>query len=106
DAARKLAERTDASPSERQVLAWYFGEQGSFARSRDLVAGDVPLANIVRKRLKRMGQLDARFVRHLPEGHGNRYEPLIEERFPKLVTAEDEVLVHAIAAPLSEMEPL
>ncbi|RYE10956.1 MAG: glycosyl hydrolase [Hyphomicrobiales bacterium] len=106
DAARRLAERSDATPGERQMLAWYYGEQGSYGRSRDLLAGDSVVSKIVRKRLKRMGQLDKRFVRHLPDGNGNRYEPLLEERFPKLITAEDEVLVRAIALPHSEDEPL
>ncbi|MBK8085299.1 MAG: hypothetical protein IPK28_16590 [Devosia sp.] len=68
--------------------------------------GDAPMAHIVRARLGRIGQLDARFIRHQPDGNGNRYEPLIEERFPKLVTAADEVLVRAIAAPLSADQPL
>ena len=107
DAARRLAERSDASPAERQMLAWYFGEQGSYARARELVSDDVMVvARIVRSRLKRMGQLDARMIRHLPDGHGNRYEPLIEERFPKLVTVEDEVIVRALAIPLSETQPI
>ena len=106
DAARQLAERPDATPAEKQMLAWYFGEQGSYARARELIAGDTLLTSIVRKRLKQIGQLDARFIRHSPDGNGNRYEPLLEERFPKLVTPEDEVLVRAIALPLSEAEPL
>lgn len=80
DAARQLAARNDATPAERQMLAWYYGERGSYAQARDLVAGDGVVTQIVRKRLKRIGQLDARFIRHLPDGHGNRYEPLIEER--------------------------
>ncbi|MEQ1731060.1 MAG: hypothetical protein ABL982_22045, partial [Vicinamibacterales bacterium] len=106
DAARQLATRPNASPAERQMLAWYFGEQGSYAKARDLIVGETLLTQIVRKRLKQIGQLDARFIRHLPDGNGNRYEPLIEERFPKLVTADNEVIVRAIALPLSEAEPL
>jgi alpha-glucosidase (family GH31 glycosyl hydrolase) len=106
DAARQLAERRDATPAEKQMLAWYYGEQGSYARARDLIAGDTLLTRIVRKRLKQIGQLDVRFIRHSPDGNGNRYEPLLEERFPKLVTAEDEVIVRAIALPLREDEPL
>lgn len=106
DAARQLAARSNATPAERQMLAWYFGEQGSYAKARDLVAGDSALTQITRKRLKRIGQLDARFIRHLPDGNGNRYEPLTEERFPKLITGEGEVIVHAVASPLSESEAL
>ena len=106
DAARQLALRSDATVAEQQMLAWYYGEQGSYAKARDLVAGDIVLTQIVRKRLKRIGQLDARFIRHLPDGHGNRYEPLVEERFPKLITAADDVIVHAVASPLSESEVL
>ena len=106
DAARRLAERGDMSAGERQMLAWYYGEQGSYARARDLIAGDAPTTRIVRSRLKRIGQLDARFIRHLPDGNGNRYEPMLEERFPKLVTAADEVLVRAVAVPLSAEQPL
>jgi alpha-D-xyloside xylohydrolase len=106
DAARRLAERGEMTAGERQMLAWYYGEQGSYAKARDLIAGDAPTTRIVRSRLKRIGQLDARFIRHLPEGNGNRYEPLLEERFPKLVTAADEVLVRAVAVPLSADEPL
>lgn len=106
DAARRLAERGDMTAGERQMLAWYYGEQGNYAKARDLIAGDAPTTRIVRSRLKRIGQLDARFIRHLPDGNGNRYEPLLEERFPKLVTAADEVLVRAVAVPLSADEPL
>lgn len=106
DAARRLAARIDATPAERQMLAWYYGEQGSYGRARKLIAGEDAMARIVRTRLKRLGQLDARFIRHLPDGHGNRYEPLIEERFPKLVTSADEVIVQAVASPLDESEPL
>ena len=64
EAARQLAAREGASPAERQMLAWYFGEQGSYAKARDLIAGDTAITQIVRKRLKRIGQLDARFIRH------------------------------------------
>lgn len=106
DAARQLSARSNATAAERQMLAWYFGEQGSYARARDLIAGDTVVTQIVRKRLKRIGQLDARFIRHLPDGNGNRYEPLVEERFPKLVTDQDEVIVRAVASPLNEGEVL
>jgi alpha-D-xyloside xylohydrolase len=58
------------------------------------------------KRLRTLGQFDARFIRHAPEGNGNRYEPLVEERFPKLITEDDEVVVRALAVPLSPDEPL
>ena len=76
----------------------------SYARARDLISGDAVMTQIVRKRLKRIGQLDARFIRHLPDGHGNRYEPLVEERFPKLITVADEVIVHAVTSPLNASE--
>lgn len=106
EAARQLAMRPKTTPAERQMLAWYYGEQGSYAKARDLIAGDALVTQIVRKRLKHFGQLDARFIRHLPDGHGNRYEPLIEERFPKLISADDDVIVRAIALPLGENEVL
>jgi len=107
DAVRSLttADRlASATPGDRQLLAWYYAEQGSYARSRKLLA-DAP-APIVAQRLKTLGQLEARFIRHVPDGNGNRYEPLIEERFPKLVTDSDEVVVRAQASPLSADEPL
>ena len=104
DGARQLAAREGASTAERQMLAWYFGEKGSYALARELIAGDTLVTQIVRKRLQRLGQLDARFIRHMPDGHGNRYEPLVEERFPKLITSQDDVIVHAVAVPLSESE--
>ncbi|MBN9311099.1 TIM-barrel domain-containing protein [Devosia sp.] len=93
-----------ATPADRQLLAWYWAEQGSYAKSRKLLA-DTP-SPIVASRLRSHGQLDARFIRHSPDGNGNRYEPLIEERFPKLVTDSDEVIVRAVASPLTPDEPL
>jgi alpha-glucosidase (family GH31 glycosyl hydrolase) len=93
-----------ASPEDRKLLAWYWAEQGSYARSRRLLA-ETP-SPIVASRLRAHRQLEARFIRHSPDGNGNRYEPLIEERFPKLVTDTDEVIVRAVAAPLAEDEPL
>lgn len=107
DAVRTLttAERlASATPADRQLLAWYYAEQGSYAKSRKLLA-DTP-APIVAQRLRALGQLETRFIRHAPEGNGNRYEPLLEERFPKLVTDTDEVIVRAQASPLSADEPL
>ncbi len=107
DAVRTLtsAERlASATPADRQLLAWYYAEQGSYAKSRKLLA-DTPTP-IVAQRLKTLGQLETRFIRHAPEGNGNRYEPLLEERFPKLVTDTDEVIVRAQASPLSADEPL
>jgi alpha-D-xyloside xylohydrolase len=107
DAVRTLtsAERlASATPADRQLLAWYYAEQGSYAKSRKLLA-DTP-APIVAQRLKTLGQLEARFIRHTPDGNGNRYEPLLEERFPKLITDTDEVIVRAQASPLAADEPL
>lgn len=97
-----------AGPADRMLLAWYYAEQGSYAKSRRLLAesGAAPTTTIVSQRLKTLGQIDARFIRHSPEGNGNRYEPLLEERFPKLIIQDDEVIVRAQAAPLSSDEPL
>lgn len=107
DAVRTLTapdRLASASQADRQLLAWYYAEQGSYAKSRKLLA-DTP-APIVAQRLKALGQLEARFIRHAPHGNGNRYEPLIEERFPKLITDTDDVIVRAQASPLSADEPL
>lgn len=107
DAARTLTapdRLAAATPADRQLLAWYYAEQGSYAKSRKLLA-DTP-APIVAQRLKTLGQLETRFIRHAPDGNGNRYEPLTEERFPKLITDADEVIVRAVASPLSADEPL
>lgn len=93
-----------ATAEDRRLLAWYHAEQGSYAKSRKLLA-ETP-APIVAQRLKSFGQLEARFIRHAPEGNGNRYEPLLEERFPKLITDADTVIVRAQASPLSADEPL
>lgn len=93
-----------ATPEDRRLLAWYWAEQGSYTRSRGLLA-DTP-SPIVANRLRAHGQLEARFIRHAPDGNGNRYEPQIEERFPKLITDADEVIVRAVASPLSAGEPL
>jgi alpha-D-xyloside xylohydrolase len=110
DSVRTLtADRlAQATPTDRMLLAWYFAEQGSYSKSRKIVAEtDAPAFKpIVSQRLKTLGQLNARFIRHAPEGNGNRYEPLIEERFPKLITETDDVIVRAQAAPLSADEPL
>jgi alpha-D-xyloside xylohydrolase len=102
-AVRSLPEPRD--DSERMLLAWYFAEQGSYARSRRLVSGSDP-TGIVTRRLRALGQLAERYIRHVPFGNGNRYEPLLEERFPKLVTSEDDVVVRALASPLTPDEPL
>lgn len=106
DAVRKLVAKGITDAGEKQMLGWYYAEQGSYGRAREMAAGAAPLAQIARKRLKQIGQLDARFIRHAPEGNGNRYEPMIEERFPKLISANDEVRVTAIAAPLSAEDPV
>lgn len=111
DAVRRLAtsERlARATPEEKMLLAWYYAEQGSYAKARShhRAAEVHGLSAVVAHRLTALGQLEARFIRHLPEGNGNRYEPLIEERFPKLVTADDDVLVRALASPLSPDDPL
>jgi alpha-glucosidase (family GH31 glycosyl hydrolase) len=107
DAVRTLTapERlAGAAATDRQLLAWYYAEQGSYAKSRRLLA--TTPAPIVAARLKTLGQLETRFIRHAPDGNGNRYEPLLEERFPKLITDTDEVIVRAQASPLSANEPL
>lgn len=107
DSVRTLAtpERiASATPADRQLLAWYWAEQGSYSRSRQLLA-ETPSA-IVTSRLTAHRQLETRFIRHVPDGNGNRYEPLTEERFPKLITDADDVIVRAVASPLSADEPL
>ncbi len=108
DAVRKLTtpERlAAASPADLRLLGWYHAEQGSYAKARR-ATGDGAIGRLLTTRLTKLGQLDARFIRHSPMGNGNRYEPLIEERFPKLVTDADDVLVRAQASPLSPDEPL
>jgi hypothetical protein len=108
DAVRKLTtpERlATATPADLRLLGWYHAEQGSYARARR-ATGDDPIGRILTRRLTTLGQLDARFIRHSPMGNGNRYEPLLEERFPKLVTETDDVIVRAQASPLSPDEPL
>ena len=103
DAVRQLTrpERLAAAiAQEKLLLGWYYAEQGSYAKARGYVTDAPGLGAILSRRLQALGQLEARFIRHSPEGNGNRYEPLIEERFPKLVTADDDVLVRALASPL------
>jgi len=98
-----------ARGEEKLLLAWYFVEQGNYARARKLVlaeTGSSPLKAIVEQRLSSLGQLEARFIIHKPEGNSNRYQPLIEERFPKLVTDRDKVVIRAQAAPFGVSEPL
>ena len=61
-AVRSLAEPGQldrASPEERMLLAWYFAEQGTYARSRTLLGRNVApsLSRIVSGRLKTLGQL-------------------------------------------------
>lgn len=107
DAVRTLTgpdRLANASDTDRQLLAWYYAEQGSYAKSRKLLAATP--APIVAQRLTALGQLEARFIRHSPDGNGNRYEPLLEERFPKLITDTDDVIVRTQASPLSADEPL
>lgn len=102
-----------ASQADRLLLALYYAQQGSYSRSRALLAEvhDLPvdfrgLSTAVSHTLRTLGQLETRFIRHAPDGNGNRYEPLTEERFPKLITDTDEVIVRAVASPLSADEPL
>jgi alpha-glucosidase (family GH31 glycosyl hydrolase) len=108
DAVRKLSapERlAAATPGDLRLLGWYHAEQGSYAKARRAI-GSGAIGRILTARLTTLGQLDARFIRHSPMGNGNRYEPLIEERFPKLVADTDDVLVRAQSSPLSLDEPL
>lgn len=108
-AVNDLAARADdATADERMLLAWYYGEQGSYGKSRALLgaAGQTRLAKVVSTTLGRHGQLAESFIRHRPMGNGNRYEPLYEERFPKLVTESDGVTVFVRAAPLSADKPV
>ncbi len=112
EAVRELADPARvaaAPPRARLLLAWYYAEQGSYAKSRTLVLDtpeELPLRELVRQRLKMLGQLRDRFIRHTPLGNGNRYAPLAEERFPKLVTAGDSVTVRAFAVPFSAGDPV
>lgn len=107
-AVNALAARPEQpSAEDRLLLAWYYAEQGSYGKSRALLAGsDHRLAPAVAATLARHGQLAESFIRHTPMGNGNRYEPLYEERFPKLVTETDGVDVFVRAAPLSADRPV
>ncbi len=99
----------EALAEEKLLLAWYYCEQGSYAKARELVLAQTsssPLKAIVEHGLLSLGQLEGRFIVHKPMGNGNRYEPLIEERFPKLVTDRDDVIIRAQSAPFSASEPL
>lgn len=116
DAVRTLAtpdRLAAATPSDRLLLALYYAQQGSYSKSRTLLAEvhDLPpdfvgVSTVVSQTLRALGQLEERFIRHTPDGNGNRYEPLLEERFPKLITDTDDVIVRAQASPLSPAEPL
>lgn len=116
DAVRTLTapdRLASATPADRLLLALYFAQQGSYSKSRTLLAEvhDLRpdfrgLSTVVSQTLRAVGQLETRFIRHAPDGNGNRYEPLIEERFPKLITDTDDVIVRAQASPLSVDEPL
>jgi alpha-D-xyloside xylohydrolase len=105
EAPQRLASATDG---EKLILAWYCCERGRYAQSRALLAesDNAPLAAIVTHALRQRDQLAQRFIRHAPAGNGNRYEPLYEERFPKLVSDTDTVTVRLRAAPLSPIEPV
>ncbi len=101
-------DRRQISTDERMMLAWYYSEQGSYAKSRALL-GESPearLGNVVRRTLGKHGQLADSFIHHQPMGNGNRYEPLYDERFPKLVTDGDGVSLFVRAAPLSPDRPV
>lgn len=97
-----------ANDREKLILAWYCCERGHYAQSRALLADsvDASLVPIVVHALSQRDQLAQRFIRHVPAGNGNRYEPLYEERFPKLVSDTDTVTVRVRAAPLSPIEPV
>ncbi|MCJ8324284.1 MAG: hypothetical protein HRU29_14400 [Rhizobiales bacterium] len=102
--AKKLESTSD---DELALLAWYYAEQGSYQTARNLLHGlNIPIAKIASQRLQAMNQLATMFIKHKPMGNGNRYEPMVEERFPKLVTSEDEVVIRALSVPFSADEPL
>lgn len=112
EAIKLLAEpeRLDGASNEaRLTMGWYWSEQGSYARARQMLSEsdpDLPLAEIVRSRLREAGQLSERFIRHTPFGNCNRYEPQASERHPKLVTADDVITIGAEAVPLDPDDPV
>ncbi len=97
------------SSQERLLLAWYYVEQGSFQRARELLfasPSEEGLYVIVSMKLEARGQLESSFILHRPAGNGNRYEPCFEERSPLQPMEGDGIVIQAIAVPLDELNPV
>jgi len=94
---------------ERLLLAWYYVEQGSYQRSRDLLfacSKESTLYELVAKKLEKLGQLESRFILHRPAGNGNRYESCFEERTPLQPFADEEIVLQVTAIPLDKENPV
>ena len=111
-AVKVLAQRieeTMVSDEERLLLAWYYVEQGSFQKARELLfasSENMWLHPLVSMKLEALGQLETRFILHRPAGNGNRYEPCFEERTPLQPMAGEKIVIQATAVPLDELDPV
>ena len=94
---------------EQLILAWYYVEQGSYDKARKLLFSTTEpaiLHQLIFKKLEELGQLKDNFILHRPQGNGNRYEPCIEERFPKIPMDGEVITIQALSVPLDENNPV
>jgi alpha-glucosidase (family GH31 glycosyl hydrolase) len=106
--AQKIEEDT-VSDEERLLLSWYYVEQGSFQKARDLLFASSEselLHALVSMKLEALGQLETRFILHRPAGNGNRYEACFEERTPLQPMEGETIVIQAAAVPLDKLDPL
>ncbi len=96
--------KIETSNQEKQLLIWYYVEQGSYEKARTLllmVNDDSVLFNLIYKKLALIGQLEDEFILHEPFGNDNRYEPCKHERFPKNPVKGEDIIINAISVPIS-----
>lgn len=101
--------KKEISDQEKLLLIWYYIEQGSYDKARLLLTGikeKSVLFKLINKKLELLGQLQEVFILHEPFGNDNRYEPCINERFPKHPIEGEDIIINAISVPLCKDLPV
>lgn len=99
------------------ILSLYYIEKGSYDRAKCLLSlainkepsgiYELSLYLLIIFKLEAVGKISESFIIHRPYGNYNRYEPSLEERFPKIVKAGDRVRICAVTWPVNpEMKVL
>lgn len=96
------------------LLAWYYFEKGSYDKCKTLLQFinsiesiekyEEAILDIVSNKLKSLGHMGELVIKHEPFGNDNRYRPQNYERFPKIVTEDDKVIIKAITYPINQQQ--